>query len=29
VQTSGFSPGIYILKLENGKAYEFKKIIKE
>ncbi|NVN94448.1 MAG: DUF2271 domain-containing protein [Bacteroidetes bacterium] len=29
VQTTGFAPGIYILKLENGKSFEFKKIIKE
>jgi endonuclease I len=28
VNTSGFSPGIYILKLENGKNLEFKKIVK-
>ena len=29
VQTSAFTPGIYILKLESGKTFEFKKIIKE
>jgi photosystem II stability/assembly factor-like uncharacterized protein len=29
VQTSNFAPGIYLLKLENGKTFEFKKIIKE
>ncbi len=29
VQTNSFSPGIYLLKLEDGKTYEFKKIVKE
>ncbi|NCD00260.1 MAG: T9SS type A sorting domain-containing protein, partial [Bacteroidia bacterium] len=29
VQTSGFAPGVYVIKLENGKTFEFKKIIKE
>jgi len=29
VQTSDFSSGIYIVKLENGKNYEFKKILKK
>ena len=29
VQTTGFTPGIYLIKLENGKSFEFKKIIKE
>ena len=29
VQTSAFTTGIYILKLESGKTFEFKKIIKE
>ena len=29
VQTSNFAPGVYIIKLENGKTFEFKKIIKE
>jgi len=29
VQTKSFSPGVYVIKLENGKTYEFKKIIKE
>jgi len=29
VQTSSFNSGIYIVKLENGKTYEFKKILKE
>ena len=29
VRTSGFSSGIYIVKLENGKNYEFKKILKK
>lgn len=29
VQTSGFNSGIYIIKLENGKTYEFKKILKK
>ena len=29
IQTSNFAPGVYIIKLENGKTIEFKKIIKE
>jgi hypothetical protein len=29
VQTSNFAPGVYLIKLENGKTFEFKKIIKE
>jgi stress response protein SCP2 len=29
VQTSNFVPGVYLIKLENGKTFEFKKIIKE
>lgn len=29
VPTSSFVPGIYTIKLENGKIFEFKKIIKE
>ncbi|MEN6352914.1 MAG: T9SS type A sorting domain-containing protein [Bacteroidales bacterium] len=29
VQTSGFSSGVYIIKIENGKAFDFKKIIKK
>ena len=29
VQTSNFTSGIYIIKLENGKTFEFKKIIKK
>ena len=29
VQTSNFDQGIYLIKLENGKTFEFKKIIKE
>ncbi|MEN6355349.1 MAG: T9SS type A sorting domain-containing protein [Bacteroidales bacterium] len=29
VQTRNFSPGIYLIKLGNGKTVEFKKIIKE
>ena len=29
IQTSGFSNGIYLIKLENGKSFEFKKIIKQ
>ncbi|MFZ4399735.1 MAG: DUF2271 domain-containing protein [Bacteroidales bacterium] len=29
IQTAAFAPGVYILKLENGKIFEFKKIIKE
>ncbi len=28
IKTSSFAPGIYLLKLENGKTIEFKKIIK-
>lgn len=28
VQTNNFSPGIYLLKLENGKPFVFKKIVK-
>ncbi|OFX35850.1 MAG: hypothetical protein A2X08_01110 [Bacteroidetes bacterium GWA2_32_17] len=29
VQTSNFALGVYLLKLENGKTFKFKKIIKE
>ncbi|MBN1413982.1 MAG: CehA/McbA family metallohydrolase [Bacteroidales bacterium] len=29
VQTNRFAPGVYFLKIENGKAYEFMKIEKE
>ena len=29
VQTTNFAPGVYLIKLENGKTFEFKKIIKE
>ncbi len=29
VQTSNFAPGIYVVKLANGKTIEFKKIVKE
>jgi hypothetical protein len=29
IQTSNFSLGVYLIKFENGKSYEFKKIIKE
>ena len=29
VQTVDFTPGVYVIKLENGKTYEFKKLIKE
>jgi hypothetical protein len=29
VQTSSFAPGVYVIKLENGKTFEFKKIVKE
>ncbi|MDD3437391.1 MAG: S8 family serine peptidase [Candidatus Gastranaerophilales bacterium] len=29
VQTRDFAPGVYLIKLENGKTFEFKKIIKE
>ena len=29
VQTSSFAPGVYIIKLNNGKIFEFKKIVKE
>jgi hypothetical protein len=28
VQTSNFSPGIYLMKIENGRSFEFKKILK-
>ena len=28
IKTSSFAPGVYLLKLENGKTIEFKKIIK-
>jgi hypothetical protein len=28
VQTSNFTPGVYLIKLENGKTFEFKKILK-
>lgn len=29
VQTNNFVPGIYLIKLENGNSFEFKKILKE
>ena len=29
VQTSNFAPGVYVIKLNNGKVFEFKKIVKE
>ena len=29
VHTTNFAPGVYLIKLENGKTFEFKKIIKE
>ncbi len=29
VQTSEFLPGVYLLKLGNGKTFEFRKILKE
>ena len=29
VQTAKFATGVYLIKLENGKTFEFKKIIKE
>ncbi len=29
VQTAGFAAGVYLIKLENGKTFEFKKIFKE
>jgi len=29
VQTNSFAPGVYIIKLENGKTVEFIKVIKE
>ena len=29
VQTTNLTPGIYLIKLENGKTFEFKKVIKE
>jgi hypothetical protein len=28
VQTTDFSPGVYLIKIENGKTFEFKKIVK-
>jgi hypothetical protein len=28
VQTSNFVPGVYLIKIENGKTFEFKKILK-
>jgi hypothetical protein len=28
IQTSGFTPGVYLIKLESGKNFEFKKVIK-
>ena len=29
VQTTDFSSGVYMIKLENGKTFEFKKILKK
>lgn len=29
IQTTNFAPGTYLIKLDNGKTIEFKKIIKE
>jgi len=29
VHTSNFTPGFYLIKLENGKSFEFRKVIKE
>jgi len=29
VQTTNFVPGLYIIKLESGTTFEFRKIIKE
>jgi len=29
IPTASFSPGIYILKVEDGKTFEFSKLIKE
>ncbi len=29
VHTTNFAPGVYLIKLKNGKTFEFKKIIKE
>jgi uncharacterized delta-60 repeat protein len=29
IQTSSFLPGVYLIKFENGKTFEFKKIIKK
>ena len=29
VTTASFSPGVYLIKLESGKTFEFKKIVKE
>jgi hypothetical protein len=28
VPTTDFSPGVYIIKIENGKTFDFKKIVK-
>ena len=28
VQTANFAPGVYLIKLGNGRVYEFQKIIK-
>lgn len=28
-QTTNFLPGVYLIKLENGKTFEFEKIVKE
>ncbi|MFZ4740153.1 MAG: YCF48-related protein [Bacteroidales bacterium] len=29
IETTNFTPGVYLIKLENRKSYEFKKIVKE
>ena len=29
VQTTNFAQGVYLIKLNNGKSFEFKKIVKE
>jgi hypothetical protein len=29
IQTSKFTPGVYLIKLENGEKFEFRKIVKE
>jgi hypothetical protein len=29
VKTEDLSPGVYMIKFENGKSFEFRKIVKE